>query len=50
MLTANKSLNKNQVKDIMKYQISLVVTELPQLIPKLPMPNPLDVRSIFEGN
>lgn len=49
MLKAHKNLNKEQVKDIMKYQISLVIDELPRLIPNLPMPNPMDVKSFVLG-
>lgn len=42
MLKPSKNLTKEQVKDVMRFQISLVINELPQLIPNLPMPNPHD--------
>lgn len=42
MLKSNKNLTKEQIKEVMRYQISLVIDEIPKLIPNLPMPNPMD--------
>ena len=44
MLKARKTLTKDQVKDILRYQVDLILKEMPKLFAHLPRPDPNDVR------
>lgn len=42
MMKHQKDLNKEKVKEILKYQVTMILQEMPKLFPYLPRPDPSD--------